>query len=85
MVNGKHRDLDIDAQGAVTEIEDETALDSLPPAAKAAIQKKAAGGKIGLVETVTRSTAISYEAGYTDKNGKKHEVRVSLDGTEIKE
>jgi uncharacterized membrane protein YkoI len=45
MVNGKHRDFDIDAQGAVTEVEDETALDNLPPAARAAIQKKAAGDR----------------------------------------
>ena len=45
MVNGKHRDFDIDAHGAVTELEEETALDDLPPAARSAIQKKAAGDR----------------------------------------
>jgi uncharacterized membrane protein YkoI len=85
MVNGKHRDLDIDAQGAVTEVEEETALASIPAAAKAAIEKKAAGGKIGIVETVTRGSATLYEAAYTAKNGKKHEVLVKPDGTETKE
>ena len=84
-VNGKHRDFDIDAQGVVTEVEDETAFDSIPPAARAAIQKKAAGGKIGMVETVTRGSVIYYEAGYTDKNGRKHEVQVSPSGAEVKE
>jgi len=34
---------------------------------------------------VTRGTATTYEAGYTDKNGKKHEVQVKPDGTEVKE
>jgi len=84
MVNGKHRDFDIDAHGAVTELEEETALDDLPPAARSAIQKKVAGGKIGIVETVTRGTTTSYEAQYTGKDGKKHEVRVKPDGTEVK-
>ena len=37
-VNGKHRDLSFDASGAVTEIEEETAFASIPPAARAAIE-----------------------------------------------
>jgi len=85
MVNGKHRDLSLDAQGAVTEVEEETALDSIPPAARAAIQKKAAGGKIGMVETVTHGGATYYEAQYTAANGKQHEVQVKSDGAEVKE
>jgi hypothetical protein len=75
MVNAKHRDFDVNGQGVITEVEDETVLDSLPPAAKAAIEKKASGGKITLVETVTRGGAVSYEAGYTDKNGKSTKCR----------
>jgi uncharacterized membrane protein YkoI len=86
VVNGKHRDLEIDAQGAVTEVEEETALDSLPPAAKTAIEKKAAGGKITMVETVTRGAAIAfYEAHFTARDGKKHEVQVKPDGAAVKE
>jgi hypothetical protein len=85
IVNGKHRDLEMDAKGAVLEVEDETAIDSIPAAAKAAIEKRAAGGKIGMVETMTRGSAIFYEAGYTSKDGKKHEVLVKPDGTEVKD
>jgi hypothetical protein len=85
MVNGKHRDILVDAKGAVIEVEDETAIDSIPAAAKAAIEKKAAGGKIGIVETVTRGTATMYEAEFTSKSGKKHEVLVRPDGTEVKD
>jgi uncharacterized membrane protein YkoI len=85
MVNGKHRDFIVDAKGAVTEVEVETSLDSIPDPAKAAIQKKAAGGKIGLVETMTRGGATFYEAAYTSKDGKKHAVLVKPDGTETKD
>jgi uncharacterized membrane protein YkoI len=85
MVNGKHRDFLVDVKGAVTEVEDETTMDSIPAAAKAAIEKKAAGGKIGMVETMTRGGATFYEAAYTSKDGKKHEVLVKPDGTEVKD
>lgn len=85
IVGGKHRDMIVDATGKVTEVEVETALDSIPAAAKAAIEKKAAGGKIGMVETMTRGGATFYEAAYTDKAGKKHEVLVKPDGTETKD
>ena len=85
MVNGKHRDFLVDVKGAVTEVEEETALASIPAAAKAAIEKKAAGGKIGMVETMTRGGATFYEAAYTSKAGKKLEVLVKPDGTETKD
>jgi uncharacterized membrane protein YkoI len=85
IVNGKHRDFLVDPKGAVTEVEEETAIDSIPAAAKAAIEKKAAGGKIGMVETMTRRGATFYEAAYTSKAGKKLEVLVKPDGTEVKD
>jgi hypothetical protein len=85
MVNGKHRDFEVDAKGTVTEVEVETPIDSIPAAAKAAIEKKAAGGKISMVETMTKGSATLYEAAYTDKNGKKHEVLVKPDGSETKD
>jgi len=85
MVNGKHRDFLVDVKGAVTEVEEETALASIPAAARAAIEKKAAGGKITLVETMTRGGATFFEAAYTSKAGKKLEVLVKPDGAEVKD
>jgi uncharacterized membrane protein YkoI len=81
MVNGKSRDLMIDSTGAILSVEDEVALDSIPAAAKKAIQEKAAGGKIAKVETVTKGSEVSYEAAYTSKGGKKAEYGVNADGT----
>ena len=55
-------------------------------AARAAILQKVGDGKIGMVETVTKTgRAMMYEAAYTDRKGKKHEVLVKADGTEVKD
>src|SRR5579864_560298 len=57
-VNGHNKDLLIDSAGAVVEIEEEVPLDSVPAAAKAAIEKGARKGKIALVESVTQNNSI---------------------------
>jgi len=84
MLNGKSRDISFDVTGSVIEIEEQTALDSIPPAAKAAIEKKAMGGQIKTVETVTKGSTIVYEASYT-KGGRSHEFQVRADGSDVKD
>jgi uncharacterized membrane protein YkoI len=83
--NGKHRDFNVDTKGRLVVIEEETTLESVPPAAKAAILKKVADGKLGMVELFKRDGETMYEAAYTTKAGKKHEVLVKADGTETKD
>ena len=86
MLNGKHRDFNVDAKGKLLVVELETAIDSIPAAAKAGIMKKVADGKLGMVETFTKpGSETCYEAAYTTKAGKKHEVLVKADGAETKE
>ncbi len=80
-VNGKSRDLLLDSTGAVVEVEEEVDLSSVPAAAKAAIEKKAAGGTIKKVETVTKGSSVSYEAAIKTKAGKNIEVGVNADGS----
>ena len=60
-------------------------MDSVPAAAKAAILKKVAGGKLGMVELFKRGGETIYEAGYTGEDGKKHEALVKANGTETKD
>ena len=86
VANGRHRDVTVDSKGNVTTIEEETPLDSIPAAAKAAIEKKVATGKIAIVEAVIRNGAVAlYEASYTTKAGRKAEFAVKPDGTPTKE
>jgi hypothetical protein len=81
LVNGKSRDLLLDGSGAVVEVEEEVAIDSIPTPARDAILKKAAGGKIKKVELLTKGTATSYEAAYLTRGGKSAEFGVNADGS----
>jgi len=82
-VKGHGRDILIDSAGNVVEVEEETALDSIPSPARAAIERKAAGGKITRVETVTKGGTVAYEAAVA-KAGKRSEVAVAADGSSTK-
>jgi uncharacterized membrane protein YkoI len=84
VLNGKSRDLLFDASGGLVEVEEEVALDSIPSAAKAAIEKRAASGKVDKVESVTKGQSVSYEAEITSKTGKRSEVAVKADGSPVK-
>ena len=84
-LNGKHRDFNVDTRGVLLLVEEETTIDSIPAAARAAILKKVADGKLGRVELFKRGGETMYEAAYIRKNGKKHEVLVKADGTETKD
>jgi len=84
-VNGHNKDVLIDPAGLVVEIEEEVALDSLPAAAKDAIQKRAAKGQIALVEAVSKNDSIvAYEAKIKTA-GKTSEISVKPDGSPAKE
>ena len=78
--NGKSRDLLVDATGAVVEVEEATELGSIPEAAQKTLKTAAGAGKILTVETVTKGSAVSYEA-IVEKGGKKSEVAVNGDGS----
>src|SRR5262245_52281744 len=53
-VGGRKKDVLMDAAGTVVEIEEEVTWASLPAAVQAGLKAKAAGGKIGKVETLTK-------------------------------
>jgi hypothetical protein len=82
-VNGHSKDVSFNAAGNVVGIEEEVALDSIPAAAREAIEKAAAGNHISKVERVTEGGATSYEAAYT-KAGRSREYSVNPDGSPTK-
>jgi hypothetical protein len=70
----------MDSTGAVVEIEEEIDMASVPPAVKAEIEKHVGGGKITMVESVTKNDAIvAYEA-HIKIGRKRSEVKVGPDG-----
>ena len=85
MLNGKHRDFNVDTKGTLLVVEEETSIDKIPAAAKAGILKQVGAGRLRTVETMTKGSSTFYEAGYTSKDGKRHEVLVRPDGSVTKE
>jgi len=81
--DGKTRDLTMAADGTILSTEQEVTLDSIPAGAKAAFEKKAAGGKILKVETVQEGSQTAYEAEFLVK-GKKSELKVDANGSPVK-
>jgi uncharacterized membrane protein YkoI len=85
LLNGKHRDFNVDTKGKLLVVEEETTIETIPAAAKAAILKKVGAGKLGMVELFMRNGKTLYEAAYTTKAGKKQEVLVTAEGAETKD
>jgi uncharacterized membrane protein YkoI len=82
-VNGRSKDVLIDPAGKVVEIEEQVSLNSLSPAVKSAILKRAGKGRIMLVESVTKENSIvAYEA-HIKTAGKMSEIKVDPDGKPI--
>jgi hypothetical protein len=81
VVNGHTKDAELDSTGAIVEIEEQVAMDSLPANVKAGLTTKAAGGKILKVETLTKGgKLVAYEAKVQSAAGKKSEIQVGPDG-----
>jgi hypothetical protein len=79
-VNGHGRDVLIDPAGAVVEIEEQVALDSLPEPVKDGLQANLGKGKIVKIESITKhDKLVAYEAQVVT-GGKKSEVQVGPDG-----
>ena len=80
MVDGHSKDVQVDAAGAVVEVEEQVDVNSLSTDVKAGLQAKAGKGKIVKVETITKhDKLVAYEAQVLT-NGKKSEVQVGPDG-----
>jgi preprotein translocase subunit YajC len=82
-VNGHSKDILMDSDGAIVEVEEQVDLASLPAAVQRGLQAKAGGGKLGKVESITKhSQLVAYEAKVTS-HGKRSEIQVGPDGKSL--
>jgi uncharacterized membrane protein YkoI len=81
LVNGRTRDLMIDAAGKVYLVEEQLDVDKAPAPVKAALEAK---GKIVGLESVTENGKTRYEGQVQTKGGKKVAVEVEADGKPYK-
>ena len=82
-VNGHGKDISFDPAGNIVAVEEEVKMQSLPPAARAALQKAAEGGTLRKVESVTEGGKSFFEATIR-KGGKSSEVQVDRNGARLK-
>jgi hypothetical protein len=80
MVSGHSKDVLVDVNGKVVEVEEQVPTESLPSAVHNALQAKAGSGKLTKVEKLTKNDKlVAYEAQVLT-NGKKSEVQVGPNG-----
>jgi len=80
MVNGHTKDVLMDANGSVVEVEEQVSIESLPAAIRQGLQDKTGKGKLIKVETLTKKDKlVAFEAKVLT-NGKVSEVQVGPDG-----
>lgn len=83
-VNGHNKDVLIDAAGNVVEVEEEVSLDSLPSNVQDALKKRAGGGTITVVESLTKhGQLVAYEA-HVKRGIKRSEIQVGPNGEKLK-
>jgi uncharacterized membrane protein YkoI len=80
LVNGRTRDLMIDAAGKVYVVEEQVDVDKAPAAVKSALEAK---GKIVVLESVTENGKTHYEGQVRTKAGKKLALELDADGKPI--
>jgi hypothetical protein len=82
-IDGRGKDILIDGDGNVVEIEEEVALDSLPAAVKEGLRRAAGRGTIRRVESLTKGgTLVAYEA-VVKTGARRREVQVGPDGEKL--
>jgi uncharacterized membrane protein YkoI len=81
-VQGRNKDIIVDAEGKVLVVEDQTTLEAIPAPARTAIQKAVGKGKLTLVEKVTKGQTIFYE-GHVTNGAEILEVAVDAEGKPV--
>ena len=82
-MNGHGKDISMDKEGKIVEVEEEVAMDSLAPEVKAGLTKAAGNGTITKLESLTKGgKLVAYEADV--KNGsKRSEIQVGPNGNKL--
>ena len=63
VVSGHGKDISMDEQGNIVEVEEEVAIESLPGSVKDGLTKAAGSGTVGKVESLTKNgKLVAYEA-----------------------
>ena len=82
-VDGHSKDISMDRNGNILEVEAEVAMDSLPAAVQEGLRKAAGAGTIGKIESLTkRGKLVAYE-GHVKTGTKRSEIQVGPNGEKL--
>ena len=82
-VEGHSRDISMDKNGNILEIEEEVAMNSLPNAVQDSLRTAAGAGTIGRIESLTkRGKLVAYEA-HVKTGSKRSEIQVGPNGEKL--
>lgn len=82
-VDGHSKDISMDKNGNIVEIEEEVAMDSLPAAVQEGLRKAAGAGTIGKIESLTKNgKLVAYEA-HVKTGTKRSEIQVGPNGEKL--
>ena len=82
-VGGHAKDVLVDESGAVVAVEEQVPMSSLPPAAREALQKQFAGGKLVTVESITRNNTVAAYEAHVRKGKQTIEIKVTPNGKPV--
>jgi len=83
-INGHTKDILMDPNGNVVEVEEQVDLTTLPAAVQDALKKAAGRGKIEMVESLIKNgTLVAYE-GHVKRGLKRSEIQVGPNGEKLK-
>ena len=84
IVNGHHKDISMNRQGEIVEVEEEVSMDSLPATVQAGLRKAAGSGTIGMIESLTKNGRLVAYEGHVNHGLKRSEIQVGPQGEKLK-
>jgi len=82
-INGHSKDISMDKDGNIVEVEEEVSMDSLPSTVQDALKKRADAGTIGKIESLTKNgKLVAYEA-HVRTGAKRSEIQVGPNGEKL--
>jgi len=82
-VNGHSKDILMDRNGNIVEVEEEVAMDSVPATVQDALRKAAGKGTIGKIESLTKNgKLVAYEA-VVKTGARRSEIQVGPNGEKL--
>ena len=82
-INGRSKDISMDKNGNIVEVEEEVTMDSLPAAVQDGLRKAAGKGTIGKIESLRKNGKLVAYEGHVKTGARRSEVQVGPNGEKL--